>query len=61
MEYKVVLKEDDIKRLLFRAFESDGDIDIFWKVEEEDGVMGPAKNLVLTLVSNEPIKHKFYF
>lgn len=61
MEYKVVLREDDINRLLDCAFESDGNIEVFLEIEEEDGVMESMKNPVLTLVSNKPIKHKFYF
>ena len=61
MEYKVVLKEEDIRRLLLRAFESEGDIDIFWKIEEGEGIMQPSENLVLTLVSNKLIEHQLYF
>lgn len=62
MVYKLILDEKDIHNMLEKAFDSDGKIEFFWKVEEEEnGIMGPTKSLVITLVSDEPITQDFYF
>ena len=62
MEYKVVLNEEDIKKMLYQVFESDADIKAFWKVIEEDnGIMGSYETLQITLVSDAPITQGFDF